>query len=1118
MTNISGFPTATGIYSRLPAQAVPAAQQPATVPGTSTAFPGTHGNGVRQKRDAPPPDTLETRAAADAQVASAFGSTLHDLFFGTSVTPPDVPVPPNSTLGRWRGLLDDALGSPAFTAWAKQQGVDTTSMKFSPSRAEMTAVVGNAWKTFSLTDDSGWAEVSRAVLAAARRIAPGPGEILSGVLPKGDLPWGVVGAFYLRPFELSPEQVSSFHKRYVEKGHFDFPTDPYGALRSPEEFAKHEERLGDSINTHALITALESQVDDADGKIDLSKVKIPLDPRSAIAKRLKSRRRPSSEISADRLVGQLEMNVPGNAAGALNVAHMLSFDLVHRAPHASGGGALPLTRLSESTTLGINTKKKLIEIVERWKTLNPDLAPQGQDGPAAQSLFGRLINCLPDDIRKVISTDPETAMNELIRTPEARALGKKIQVELGGVETATSSNEFVSAALALEFDSMGGAGRHNLSGYSLYGQQNIGATADQIIGRFTRHLEGRVGAEMAPITARLLLSISAPELLTKDMPPNLVYGSHTWANYTIEALRIEKRVPGAVANMTFSQVMVFGQTVPVSDKGQADLEEVRRAPVLDWAVANGVIRAKENSVYSADDYNVAANAMVKQQGELGLASEALNAEPVSRKELALQELKRIYGSDIDFEKKVIKDSHEVWPDITYYSVLEIYMSGHLGQKAWESRDEKTYPFHPVMTRKFYLLADINKKFDDLFEKYKARREIAINVMFRYHVSLLPVADRNILDGSDISFYSVRKPYDKKVVGKAGNHETQKYVSSKPSLEETLQLTGRQGVLIKADRGNGDIHYYSYLPGQSKIIKEPGLKAPLVNRPQTEWKRPDSSGKPNNSIGDELNFDANPYYGQPSQGEKPRSRILVEQLSSTDTDRASAHVPIDSVKPISGSYFSTRNLAMGKTVSDFFTYGQEGRRSGLKGVTQREQEIINNKKLTELFLSLAPFYDGVMNAIKGNVAGAIFDLGFDALGFLIPGAKGFATALKSGRGALKAISSGFVKGLSSSLGVDDVFKAPKNIGDGLSEAGRLGGNLLSKVQSGLSIGIKNHDAQKLYKHKDVVSDFYYKRLGRSEKMGPVTAIFLHGAWYIYNLVTKTPYGIQLTQYGVVQAVA
>ncbi|MGA9703522.1 hypothetical protein [Pseudomonas sp.] len=1108
MTNISSSPIAPGFFSygvelaALLAQKVP--------PQARAPSPGAEDDGLR----ASPPDSLETRAKADAQVQKAFAKALLARFHQTTVSPPHVHVPPESTLGRWRTLFDSALRSPGVVAWAKDQGLDTTALKLNPSRGEITGIVGGKEQTFSLDDDSGWAEVSRALLATAKALAPEPGQTLNCPLPSGDLPWAVVGKFYHFPFDMGPAQVAKYRKQLVSDPNFEFPPLPFASLRSPSALVEQETVMGDEVDCQSLITVLQDQANAGEVDIDLSKVWVPIHPRSSYSQSLDE---PAKEARAVDLIEAYAMLVPQNVTQARNMLLMLSFDLHHRAPDSDRGCALPLTRLLETTTLGPGLQSHIREIVERWKMQDPVQASLDQAGPGATSLMGRLLHHLPEDTRKAISTHPAKALDELIRSPHAKALGKKIQEELGRDETSTSDIEFVSAALALDLDPWGGASRHNVAGYAPYGKENIGFSPAQIVSRFTRHLEGRIGTEMAPIAARLLLSVSAPEFLAKAIPPNLVYGSHTWAQFSIEAWRIEKKVPGAVANMTFSQVMLFAQTEPVSREGQDQLDEVKRLPITDWGVANGVIRARPDNIYSKKDYDVSEKAVLLQYKDVAWASEVLKTPAPNRREMALGELKRVFGGNLDFEKKVIKDDHEVWPDITLYSLLDIYMSGHLSEKVWVSTDEKALPYNSMRRELGKLEANIPATFDNAFDKFKAQRAEAMDISFRYHLSLMPVADREILNTSIISFFELRKPYDKRVKSKLGNHETLKYVSDKPSAEDVKNLTGTFGLIIQADRGNGDIHHYSYFPGQAKIIKESALgKKPLVSQPQKEWQSPDINGAPRNATGEALNIDANPYFGLPAQGSRPDLRLLVERVGEPNTDRLSAKIPSDTAEGLSGDYFSKRTLAMGATVGKHFTRDLERERAEEKDVTQREQEIKTNRKLDELFLSLVPFYDGVRIAMKGDVSGAVLELGFDAVGFLLPGGKALGTAVRTGRGALKAIGGGVVKGINGSLGLNDFFKLGNNISTGFNTAGKLGNSVLYAVQKRVPLGIKAFDPKKVYRHKDVVSDFYYKVVGSSTPMGPVAAIFLNGGWYAYNFVTKVPQGVQLVQYAMAEA--
>lgn len=1080
------------------------------------------GGAGRKKRHAESPDSLDARAAGDSQLAKVYARALATRYYQTSIRAPDVLVPPESTLGRWRTQLDKAFNGPGFLAWAKEHGLDTTNLKLNPVRGELTGSVDGKIQTFSLGDNSGWSDVSRTLLSSAKALVSKHGPELSYPWPQGKVPLSTVGRFYGKPIDLSPAQAAQHRKKLQEGASFEFAPVAHASLRSVEALAAQEEALGDDVNIHAFITALKSQVNDASGKFDLSKLMVSIDPRSAY---FKVQDEPLGEVSAAQLISDYDLNLPKTGAEIRNLINTQSFDLAHKAPQADKGGVLPLTRTLEATTLGDDVQAQVRQIVGQWKARPTTVAPQLQDGPGDDSLLGRLVSHLPQSTRKAIADNPAAALDEIIRSPQAKALGKEIQVKLNGVETPTSALEYLSAALVLDLDSTGGASRHNLAGYNLYGEGNVGAPPAEITKRFVSHLEAKVGTEKAPIAARLLLSVCAPELLATGIPSNLVYGSHTWVNYSIEALRIEKQVPGAVANMTYNQVMAFGQTQPISPEGCAQLKEVRRRPVIDWGIANEIIGASADNVYTTKQYNLSVTAIHKQQKELGWASAVLKSSPISRKDMALAELKRVFKGDVDFEKKCLGYNFPSWPDDPRYSLLDLYMSGDLNRGVWEPRGEKALPFD-TMAREFHKLnPDISSAFDGEFEKYKAKHEAAFNILFRYHASLMPAEDRKKIDNSDVNFYAVRKTYDGDNYVKIGDKEIY-HPGRKPSPEDVEKLTGRHGLLMQADQGNGVIHYYSYFPGQAKIVKEPGLSQPLVSRPQKPWLGSNSFSPnplgigtahfPRNDLGDVLKIDDGPYHAKPPRKNRSISRILVTQLGLPNKDRLSAHVPAGNAEGMRGTYFSERSRTLGVTVSDHFVHGFDSIKKEAKGVAPREQEEINNQKLNRLFLSLVPFYDGIKSAINGDVTGAVFDLGFDAFGFLIPGLNAAKKTLKGGGSIFKAIGSGAFKGVSSSLSFDDILKAPKHLGDGLKALRRESNNGASIGELAWSRINKNYDPKRVYKQNDVVSNFYQKHVGGDGDMNPVTAIFLNGGWYAYNVVTKTPHGVQLAQYAVVGA--
>ncbi|WP_323166493.1 hypothetical protein, partial [Pseudomonas bubulae] len=107
----------------------------------------------------------------------------------------------------------------------------------------------------------------------------------------------------------------------------------------------------------------------------------------------------------------------------------------------------------------------------------------------------------------------------------------------------------------------------------------------------------------------------------------------------------------------------------------------------------------------------------------------------------------------------------------------------------------------------------------------------------------------------------------------------------------------------------------------------------------------------------------------------------------------------------------------------------------------------NKAVNDFLLSLIPFYDGIDEAIKGQVVGAVTNIVFDILGFLIPGLGAAKKAAKAGKSLGKILKRSILAGVGASVGVTDAIDLPKNVYRGLGALGK--------------------DAKKLYKHADEI---------------------------------------------------
>ncbi|MGR3888558.1 hypothetical protein [Pseudomonas sp. 1152_12] len=1023
------------------------------------------------------PDSPEVRAHADAQLAQSFARALATRSYQTSMAPPNVQVPLQSTLGRWRTHLDSAFKGPGFLAWAKEQGLDTRRLKLDPARGELSGSVDGKTQTFSLTDDSGWSDVSRTLLSIAKVIAPEAGQAFSYPWPEGEVPFYTVGRFYNEPVDLTPAQFTLHRKKLLKNVGFEFPPLAYASLRSAEAIAGLSEALGDDADRHALICALTSQVDDAAGKIDLDKVNIPIDPRSS---RFKSEH--LREMTVANILTQDGNRVPVNSKQALSVALALSFDLSHRAPRMDAGGVKPLAGI-----LGATSLRKMRTRVAEWKKRQRTHGSNPQAGGGAGSLLSRLIDALPERARKGVASNPSLALDLLIRSAEAQGLGKEIQEKLKLVETPTSAIESVSAALVQELDPGAGKSAFNLAGYNLYSPDNVGASAAEIAKRFTTYLERQVGVEVAPVAAQLLLSAAAPECVVKEIPPNLVYGSHTWANFCIEVSRIELQVPGASANMTFSQVMAFGNAPPISLEDEAQLDEVARDPILAWGVANGVIQNRLDRDFTGVDAARSQAALNKQQKELLWAKNILQIPATTREEYALTELKRVFPN-IDPTLNVLQDTSVKHTPI---SLLDIYMTGPIKADKWKSLDNKKFPYDDMKSRLSLLKPDINTTFSDSFQAYKKTHEIAWAIQFKYQLSLLPLADQETIKKSNVSFIEVSRPFLKTELDPRGSNLFPGRRPRTPNELELEALKGRQGLLMKVEEADGRVSVYSYLPVQGTLVKEKG----------------DPSER--------TDFDDSGYFKGGAAGRVPGSSNVFVPYGVVNSDRD----PPGNADKIQGAYFSERNGTLGLTAGGFFTRDYEALEYQAAGVTALEKGKALDKKLKGFFLGLVPFYDGVQEAISGNVGSAIFNIGFDLFGFFLPGLNAARKAFKAGRGSLNIIKSGAFAGVGASVGYTDTVDIARNFNKG-SRAGYKDINYLAThaqaLLSRLKGNYRSYDVTKLYREGDIVKGFF--RSAEDNVWRPTVAIFKKGGWYAYNVITKTPFGLQAAQFGVVMAVA
>ncbi|MGU3308516.1 hypothetical protein ACLBW8_19905 [Pseudomonas sp. M5A4_2d] len=1031
---------------------------------------------VHSNTHAQMPDTPEARAMADAQLANPYAIALATRSYHTSIAPPDVQVAPESTLGRWRTQLDSNFKSPGFLSWAKAQGLDTRSLKLDPYLGELTGIVNGKMQTFSLKDDSGWSDVSRVLLSIARVIAPMPGQAFNYPWPDGKVPLYTVGRFYGEPIDLSPSQAASHREKLNEGAAFEFAPVGHALQRSVEALAEQGKAQGDDANRHALIAALRSQVDDAEGKIDLNNVMVPIDRRSSLF--LTEQRR---EISVAQLLERQGHKLPVNSTEAHGLANALTFDLAHRVPGADAGGVRHIGGLLNRTEL-----RKMKAVVDQWKLKHASQASDPQAGVGAGSLLRGLISTLATSTKKVIADNPSLALDQLIRSPEAQALGKTIQGRIKSAASPTGATEALTAALLQELDPNSGKSRFNLAGYNLYKSENVGASAAEIVKRFTAYLETKVGVEAAPLAAQLLLSAVAPELLVKNIPPELVYGSHTWADFSIAVALVEQEAPGASGNMTLSQVMNYADAQLSILDGGDELAAASADSLIAWGLANQVIKNKPQGQYTFEDVEQSLTVLKKQKKELAWARAELMKPAPTREALALAEFKRVFPG-VDPTKITLRSIRD---DTYRVSPLDVYMTTPIDLESWAPLNEKELPWATIKSRFSELDPDINKTFSETFEDYTKTQAAAWAIQFKYQVSLLPRAEQERINQADVTFMSVSRPF----LGTEETNSSQLYPGRRPRMptpHELKELEGGQGVLMKVEGADSKVEYYSYFPGLGKIVKEKG------------------------DPGEQSNFDDSKYFSPGSKARVPGTYNVFTKFDATHRDRDLPEVTGEGRIP----YFSRRNGSLATVVGKFFTKDYGYLKAKTVGETRIEKNTAGNQAVNDFLLSLIPFYDGIKDAITGNVAGAVFNIGFDILGFFLPGASAANKAMKLGTSAGKVLKRSFFAGLGVSVGVTDVINLPRNIkrgvvavGKDIKKAYKHADEVLPRIKG----NYRSYEVTSAYKDGDIVKGFYQVESDGVRR--PIVAVLKKGAWYAYNSLMNTPFGPQLAQFGVLSALA
>ena len=157
-----------------------------------------------------------------------------------------IKVPPQSTLGQWLELYRAQVEHPVVQGWMRDQKIDPSALlSIDPFKGTLTVGVDAKTKTFSLSDTSGWGQISGPLLAAAKVIAPENKGALRARFGDGytQVSAKVVANFQGIPLPASRSQASDQIRHLEQQKAFDpIPAD------DPARPASH--RSADALAVH----------------------------------------------------------------------------------------------------------------------------------------------------------------------------------------------------------------------------------------------------------------------------------------------------------------------------------------------------------------------------------------------------------------------------------------------------------------------------------------------------------------------------------------------------------------------------------------------------------------------------------------------------------------------------------------------------------------------------------------------------------------------------------------------------------------------------------------------------------------------------------------------------
>ncbi len=712
--------------------------------------------------------------------------------------------------------------------------------------------------------------------------------------------------------------------------------------------------------------------------------------------------------------------------------------------------------------------------------------------PDGKRTLGYLLSgssVMPSDLQ-----DPPRALEKLLASPKALALGQALQTFLQGANSDTSAYEYVLSAIhiGLDPDSTVLHRRNRVDEVDLMQPTFWGRSPSTVVDDLTRNLiaHGRVTAETAKLGAYLLLAIEAPQLLIKDVPSSVTIGSVAWTQLVIAAARIEAQTPGRVPGMTYAEVMVEAEDLPEAP-AQAQTEAL-----IDWGVANKFLGTKADTLYTPSELENTRAAFNSQQKKLKEASELIDTPIPNRKQMAMDWLNKQFPNVVaeGFERKVIELEERPLPlmrpiKMIPYSLLEITMEGIRmgpGRKA-------TYNFNDPIAVAFVQLTttpefNIPSEFDSAYDTAVANVKSVKETVFMNAMDNLPPDDQAKLLNGEIRYFQ-EKSYKVGVLSNTLFHTSPKVLITARNGSDitTYECDTEQGSLTR-QRTNAKVEREpEYLSNEVSYIEE---FFPDTARVET-----------NNTLSTVGNI-------------FPPIKLFAWATSDSRRSSLDAEQSVDQSQ--SNMFTSVRASHIAKSLVSTLDLDNPAYKKQASETTAAEYREEQRKAGGQFVLNLIPFRSAIINFRDGKFADGLQDLQLDILGFVTAG---FGAGAKAANAVIRVNSA-----LGKVAKVSKIFGAAA-LGElnPLSGVGSLVVGVAKLAYKGVGKGARLV-ASGVDKLKGATGDNkLLKAVSKDYKAAAVGtfkvadqrieggAVFIDGKWYGFDAARKRPFGPALTDF-------